>query len=161
MSEARKWVINNIRTVPIGTKLLSPVIMAEMRLHGTPARNIKKLHFEQIPGQTHQKLLRAYAYQQKFFANPDGTSGFEVRCPATPEMVEQCAEAIRNGTSFKIYTPKIGVRIYMDRNLIQRIQAHNKRVGFKDMPENFECRGYLSSFDLKNGIAIMRLVFAP
>ncbi len=154
----QKWMVNAVRKVPVGEHLVeNPVILAEIRLHGTPARNIGKLHFEEIPG-SQQKMMRAYADQHKPFTTPDGKEGLEIRCPANPKMILQCEEALRAGKNFKMYTPKDGIRIYGDKNLVERVKAYNKRVGFKQFPEIIELRGYLSTFDLRDGVVTMRVL---
>lgn len=155
------WAFNQIRTVPIGESIgPSPIILAEIRLHGTPARNVRKIHFEIISENPRQRIMRAYSNRHKPVINPDGKIiGLEIRCTATPDMIAQSRESIRTGAPFKMYMPKEGILVYMDENLMERMNANNKKMGLNALPESLDTRAMLSKFDIKNSVATMEVIF--
>jgi|SRR5665213_1894365 len=90
----------------------------------------------------------------------NGRVGIEMHFAGNKKMADNFQEALAQGVPFKIYVPKNGIRIHGDKNLTERINAHNRKVGRMELtsPEGRAQYHSLQMLDGKTGGGIIRVV---
>lgn len=137
-------------------KEYADLILWDIQLHATPARKPKEWYPELLRASKRHASTCIYTSHQRVLTAEDGRIGLELKFPISKEVAEKYYEAMRTGTKFKLFTPKDGIRIYPDKNMLERIKAFNKRAGFQYL-KGGECRGQLSTFAIDGGTAIIKV----
>lgn len=90
----------------------------------------------------------------------EGRLGIEIRFAQNKDIAKNFKEATEQNVPFKIYVPKDGIRIQGDKNLMERINTHNRKAG---KPELFSPEGRAQLYTLEildgaTGGGIIRVV---
>lgn len=135
------------------------LILCDIQLHGNEQRNPK----EWYPELLYNSKLHQNA---RIFTNRSETSEYEVpnvgmiiehRFPVSYKTAELYNKARTSGRKFKIYTPKNGIKILFHESLKERINAHNRKVGFEES-KIMDGHGKLYAFDIVDGTAIVKVL---
>lgn len=90
----------------------------------------------------------------------NGKIGFELTFAGNREIAAAYQAALNKKIPFKFYVPKDGIRVHCDQNLVERINAHNRKVGKQEL-KALECRARLYTFEIldgRTGAGIIRVV---
>ncbi len=143
----------------------SDFTIADLEIYGNKLSSPKEWYPNLVKASKfHQKVARVYGDQFKqlfFLEDGKGYLGFEFQLPLSPKIAKAYTDAIQSGKGFRIYAPKDRIiTLRFHKSYQERIAARDrKETGMSDNPEIKELRVKLSTFDIVNGTAIIRVVF--
>ena len=148
-----------IQQVPYSGK--SGFFLNDIQLHSSLPSN---------PGKWYERLLflfrkrkpgRIYSNIHKMFTTKDGRVGLELRFPVSKEMLANQKDARENTRKMRIFTRRDGVKIFLGKDLVEKIKNTNKRLGVTWLKDHFEARAQLSTgseIDLVTGTATLKVI---
>lgn len=134
--------------------------MTDITLHGNEQRNPKEWYPELLYSSKLGRGGRIYSDKKNnavYTIKGLGTI-IEQRFPVGPETVDSYNKALTSGRGFRLYVPKEGVKVLFHNSLKERIKAANKKLGFDSYNAEDGFYGKLSTFDIIDGVAIIKVL---
>jgi len=134
-------------------------IIGDIMLHGNEQRNPKEWYPELLHNSKLNQSSRIYGNKSNMavYETPEGTI-IEQKFPVDPETINLYNQSLNSGRTFKLYTPKKGIRILFHDSLKERIWAHQKKTGLQTYNIEDGFYGQLSTFDIIEGVAIIKVL---